>query len=210
MLASPARRRRRAAYAGRGRADAIRVGSKNFTEQIMLGEIVAQTIETRHAVARRAPAEPRRHVHLRSRACARATSTLYVEYSGTAQTAIFHQPPDTDPRRVFDASSSAYADAGLTLLDPLGFENTFAMLVRGDDAAAAGLAHAFRRRAARLGVAGRVRLRVPSARRRISRACPRVRSPLCGAADRDGSVADLPRAGASGRWISSPATRPAA
>jgi len=56
----------------------------------------------------------------------------YVEYSGTAQTAIFHQPVDTDSRRVFDGVRKRYAAAGLTVLDPLGYENTFAMLIRGD------------------------------------------------------------------------------
>ena len=87
----------------------------------------------------------------------------YVEYSGTAQTAIFHQPVATDSRRVFDDVRRQYAAAGLTLLDPLGFENTFAMLIRGDVASRLGLAHAVPGRAVRLVMAGRVRLRVPAA-----------------------------------------------
>jgi glycine betaine/choline ABC-type transport system substrate-binding protein len=64
---------------------------------------------------------------------------VYVEYTGTALTAIFRQPPDTDSRRVLDAVRRRYADAGLTVLDPLGFENTFAILVRAADAARLGL-----------------------------------------------------------------------
>ena len=64
---------------------------------------------------------------------------VYVEYTGTASTAIFHQPVDTDPQRVLEAVRRQYAAAGLTLLDPLGFENTFAILVRGEDAKALGL-----------------------------------------------------------------------
>jgi osmoprotectant transport system permease protein len=121
------------ALSSRRPADVIRVGSKNFTEQIVLGEILAQAIETR----------TRLHVERRLNLggtfiCDNAVRSgdidAYVEYSGTAQTAIFHQPVDTDARRVFDAVRQRYAAAGLSLLDPLGFENTFAMLVRAADA----------------------------------------------------------------------------
>ncbi|MEP6918648.1 MAG: glycine betaine ABC transporter substrate-binding protein, partial [Acidobacteriota bacterium] len=122
---------------GRG-GEVIRVGSKNFTEQIVLGELVAQTIETR------TPMRVERRLNLGGTfICDRALRTgdidLYVEYSGTAQTAIFHQPVDTDSRRVFENVRRQYASAGLTLFDPLGFENTFAILVRGDVAAPLGL-----------------------------------------------------------------------
>ena len=116
-------------------ADVVRIGSKNFTEQIVLGEIVAQTIETRTSL------RVDRRLNLGGTfICDRAVRSgdidAYVEYSGTAQTAIFHQSAKTDRRRVFDDIKQRYADAGLTLLDPLGFENTFAMLVRGDVASA--------------------------------------------------------------------------
>jgi osmoprotectant transport system permease protein len=112
-------------------ADAVRIGSKNFTEQIVLGEIVAQTIETHTSL------RVERRLNLGGTfICDRAVRSgdidAYVEYSGTAQTAIFHQPAETDRRRVFDDIKRRYAEAGLTLLDPLGFENTFAMLVRGE------------------------------------------------------------------------------
>ena len=59
---------------------------------------------------------------------------VYVEYTGTAHTAVFRQPPRPTRGASSRASGSRYADGGLTLLDPLGFENTFAILVRGDDA----------------------------------------------------------------------------
>ena len=126
------------AYTRQNRGDVIRVGSKNFTEQIVLGEIVAQTIEAR------TPVRVERRLNLGGTfICDRALRSgdidAYVEYSGTAQTAIFHQPVDTDRDRVFDGIRRRYAEAGLTLLDPLGFENTFAMLVRGDVAASLGL-----------------------------------------------------------------------
>ena len=127
-----------AAHAPGGGAGAIRVGSKNFTEQILLGEILAQTIESRTSL------RVERRLNLGGTfICDRAVRSgdidLYVEYSGTARTAIFHEPPDTDRRRVFDGIRRRYAEAGLTVLDPLGFENTFAMLIRGDDAKRFGL-----------------------------------------------------------------------
>jgi osmoprotectant transport system permease protein len=122
-----------AAHAPGSGAGAIRVGSKNFTEQIVLGEILAQTIESHTAV----PVERRLNLggtFICDRAVRSGEIDMYVEYSGTAQTAIFHEPADTDRGRVLDTIRRRYADAGLTVLDPLGFENTFAMLIRGDDA----------------------------------------------------------------------------
>jgi osmoprotectant transport system permease protein len=113
--------------------DVIRVGSKNFTEQILLGELLAQTITSR------TPLKVERRLNLGGTfICDQALRSgdidVYVEYSGTALTAVFHQPVETDPAKVLEAIRQRYADAGLTLLDPLGFENTFAILVRGDDA----------------------------------------------------------------------------
>ena len=113
----------------------IRIGSKNFTEQIILGEILAQTIES-HAAVR---VERRLNLggtFICDRALRSGDIDAYVEYTGTAHTAIFREPPENDPRRVFEAVRARYASAGLTLVDPLGFENTFAILVRGDAATA--------------------------------------------------------------------------
>lgn len=112
-------------------ANVVRIGSKNFTEQIVLGEIVAQTVE------RHTSLQVERRLNLGGTfICDRALRSgdidAYVEYSGTAQTAIFHQPPDTDRRGVFERIKAEYARAGVTLFEPLGFENTFAMLVRAD------------------------------------------------------------------------------
>jgi osmoprotectant transport system permease protein len=113
--------------------DTIRVGSKNFTEQIILGELMAQQIERVTGV----------HVERRlnlggtficDRALRSGDIDVYVEYTGTADTAVFKNPVDTDPARVLARLRQAYAAAGVTLLPPLGFENTFAILVRGDDA----------------------------------------------------------------------------
>jgi osmoprotectant transport system permease protein len=111
----------------------IRVGSKNFTEQIVLGELIASLIETRTSLR----VERRLNLggtFICDRALRSGDIDLYVEYSGTAHTAIFHQTPDTDPKAVFEAVRQRYAGAGVTLFEPLGFENTFAILVRGEDA----------------------------------------------------------------------------
>ena len=123
--------------AARARA-AIVVGSKNFTEQVILGELVAQTIE------RGTGLQVQRRLNLGGTLiCDRALTTgdvdVYVEYTGTALTAVFHEPAITDSRVVFDHVREQYARTGRTLLAPLGFDNTFAILVRGKDARALGL-----------------------------------------------------------------------
>lgn len=118
--------------------DAIRIGSKNFTEQILLGEIVAQTIEARTGLA----VERRLNLggtFICDQALRSGDIDLYVEYSGTAYTAVFKEPPQTDPLRVLETIRARYADAGITVADSLGFENTFAVLIRGDDARRLGL-----------------------------------------------------------------------
>jgi len=124
----------RAARTGQG---AIVVGSKNFTEQLVLGELLAQTIE-------RAGLPVERRLNLGGTLiCDRATLTgdidAYVEYTGTALTAVFHRGVENDSARVFDAVREEYARTGRTLLPGLGFNNTFAILVRGADARARGL-----------------------------------------------------------------------
>jgi glycine betaine/choline ABC-type transport system substrate-binding protein len=64
---------------------------------------------------------------------------VYVEYTGTALTAIFHEPIANDSSQVFGTVRDLYARSGRTLLPPLGFNNTFAILVRGADARTRGL-----------------------------------------------------------------------
>jgi len=117
---------------------AIVVGSKNFTEQLILGEILALTIERETGL----PVQRRLNLG-GTLICDRALLTgdidVYVEYTGTALTAIFRQPAATDPAAVTDVVRRLYADTGRTLLPPLGFDNTFAILVRGADARALSL-----------------------------------------------------------------------
>src|SRR5205823_13112971 len=57
----------------------------------------------------------------------------YVEYTGTALTAVLKQAPESDPRRVLARVRDAYAAAGLVWTAPLGFDNTFALVIRGDE-----------------------------------------------------------------------------
>ncbi len=126
-----------AALAGRSHA-AIVVGSKNFTEQVILGELIAQAIERDTGLA------VQRRLNLGGTLiCDRALLTgdvdVYVEYTGTALTAVFHQPVKPDAATVFNDVRDLYARSGRTLLPPLGFDNTFAILVRGKDARSLGL-----------------------------------------------------------------------
>src|SRR4051812_17434323 len=114
---------------------AIVVGSKNFTEQIILGELIAQSIE------RDAGVSVERRLNLGGTLiCDRALLTgdidVYAEYTGTALTAVFHQPVSNDSSAVFETVRAQYAKSGRTLLPPLGFNNTFAILVPGADARA--------------------------------------------------------------------------
>jgi osmoprotectant transport system permease protein len=119
------------------RRDVI-VGSKNFTEQVVLGELLAQVIE------RDAGATVERRFNLGGTAIAHQALVsggidVYVEYSGTSLTAIFNLPPSTDSDRVFEQVRGGYAAVGVTALPRLGYNNTFAILVRKADAERLGL-----------------------------------------------------------------------
>lgn len=125
-LAAPVLATRRA-------SDVVVVGSKNFTEQFVLGELLAQAIERGGGVA----VERRFNLGgtiICDRALKRGDVDVYVEYTGTALTAVFHQPPAADPAQVLDTVRTLYARSGQTVLPPLGFNNSFAILVRGDEA----------------------------------------------------------------------------
>jgi osmoprotectant transport system permease protein len=111
---------------------AIVVGSKNFTEQVVLGELVAQTLERDGlTVDRRLNLGG---TFICDRALRAGDIDVYVEYTGTALTAIFRQPVGHDRAAVVDLVRQQYAASGRTMLPPLGFNNTFAVLVRGADA----------------------------------------------------------------------------
>jgi osmoprotectant transport system substrate-binding protein len=114
--------------------DEIVVGSKNFSEQALLGEIVAQHLE-----ARTHQEVTRRFYLAGSYICQQALLAgridMYVEYTGTALTAVLHDPLESDPTAVFERVRSEYQRRfGLEVLPSLGFNNTFAIVVRGEDA----------------------------------------------------------------------------
>jgi len=112
------------------------IGAKNFTEQVVLGELLAQEIEARSHLQ-----VERRFYLAGSYICQQALVAgridAYVEYTGTALTAILKQPVDRDPQRVVETVRRLYASRyNVVVAPPLGFENTFAMVIRGDDARA--------------------------------------------------------------------------
>ncbi|HXF96325.1 MAG TPA: glycine betaine ABC transporter substrate-binding protein [Gemmatimonadales bacterium] len=122
-----------------GRGDRIVVGSKNFSESDLLAELVAQQIE------RRTGLEVERRLHLGGtlvchRALVSGEIDAYVEYTGTAYTAILDHRPIPDRARVYATVAREYQRRfGLAWARPFGFENTFAILVRRADAERYGL-----------------------------------------------------------------------
>lgn len=110
------------------------IGAKNFTEQVVLGELLAQEIEAKSHLK-----VERRFYLAGSYICHQALVAgridAYVEYTGTALTAILKQPLDRDPKQVLATVRRLYAQRyGVVVGPPLGFDNTFAMVIRGDDA----------------------------------------------------------------------------
>ena len=112
----------------------LTIGSKFFTEQVILAELLAQHIEARTGL----------HVDRKSNLggtllCHKALLSgdldLYVEYTGTALTAVLNESPNRDPHDVYNRVKQGYAQRfNLEVTEPLGFENTFAMVVREEDA----------------------------------------------------------------------------
>lgn len=118
-----------------GRESRIVVGCKNFTEQVVLGELVAQQIEERAGL----PVDRRFYLagsYIAHQALRSGRIDLYVEYTGTALTVVLKEPPRSDAREVWERVRAGYADRfNLEVFPPLGFDNTFAMVIRGEDAA---------------------------------------------------------------------------
>lgn len=115
----------------------VTVGSKDFTESILLAEIVAQMLEAEHVEVDRKFDLGGNLAHT---AIIGGQIDLYPEYTGTSFTAILHHDPVTDPKAVYDQVSREYQSRfNLQISSPLGFDNTFAILVRGEDARRYGL-----------------------------------------------------------------------
>jgi osmoprotectant transport system permease protein len=115
----------------------VRVGSKDFTESVVLAEILAQSLEARGVAVER-------RFELGGNLCHDALVAgeidVYPEYTGTSFTSILHHQPVTDPRAVYDQVKREYGERfNVELSPPLGFSNDFAILVRGRDARALNL-----------------------------------------------------------------------
>ena len=116
------------------RSDRVVIGSKNFTESFLLGELMAQQIEahTKLSVERRFYLAG---TYICQQAVLAGRIDLYPEYTGTALTAILKQPATGDKAEVYRRVKDEYEHRfGLTLGPALGFNDTFAMEIRGEEA----------------------------------------------------------------------------
>ena len=114
--------------------DRIVIGSKNFTEQLILGEILAQHIESKTHI----PVDRRFYLagtFICQQGILSGRIDIYPEYTGTALTAILKQTPGREPRQVYERVKNEYASRfHLAVGSPLGFDDTFAIEIRGEDA----------------------------------------------------------------------------
>jgi len=121
------------------RADRIVVGSKNFTEQLILGELIAQQIENKTHL----PVDRRFFLagtYITQQAILAGRIDVYPEYTGTALTAILKQDPKGTPQEVFNRAKGAYAQQfNLVVGQSFGFNDTFSIQIRGEDARKLGL-----------------------------------------------------------------------
>jgi osmoprotectant transport system substrate-binding protein len=119
---------------GPSHAKRIVIGSKNFTESLMLGELLAQQIEAHSQMK----VERRFYLagtYICHQALLAGRIDIYPEYTGTALTAILKQKVGGDRSEVYQRVKHEYETRlGLTLGPPFGFNDTFAMEVRGADA----------------------------------------------------------------------------
>jgi osmoprotectant transport system permease protein len=120
------------------RSSTIVVGSKDSAEPVILGHMLADLVEAH------TPLKADRRLNLGgSLICFNALKQggldAYVEYTGTALTTILKQPPDNDPARVRRKVGDLLSKDGIATLPPLGFENTFALLMRREQAEALGV-----------------------------------------------------------------------
>jgi osmoprotectant transport system substrate-binding protein len=112
----------------------IVIGSKFFTEQVVLAELLAQHIEARTGihVERKTNLGGTLLVH---KAMQAGQVDLYVEYTGTALNAVLNESPTGDSSAVYQRVKQLYGQRfNFEVTEPLGFENTFAMVIRGEDA----------------------------------------------------------------------------
>lgn len=117
----------------------VTIGSKDFTEQILINEMVALLLEDAgYPVERKLNLGTSAIVH---QALVSGEIDAYVEYTGTGLTAILGLPVESDPQAVYDTVTAAYEEQfGLTWLEPLGFNNTYALAIRQEQADELGIA----------------------------------------------------------------------
>lgn len=119
--------------------DKIVIGSKNFTEQLILGNMLADLIEAKTHL------KVERKLNLGGTQVAFSALTngnidMYVDYTGTGLVDILKQKPDNNPERVYQTVQKEFNKKyGIELLNPLGFNNTYALAVRQDTAKQYGL-----------------------------------------------------------------------
>jgi len=117
----------------------LSVGSKNFTEQLILGEILKQSLES----ACRVPVNGRFYLagtYICQQAILAARIDTYVEYTGTALAGILKQTASGDSQAVYEQVKHEYKQRfNLDVMPPLGFNNSFAMVMRGDQTRRLGL-----------------------------------------------------------------------
>ena len=121
------------ASCGPPRSQTIIIGSKNFAEQALLGEVLAQHLESKTKLH----VERRFYLagtYICQQAMVAGRVDLYVEYTGTALTAVLKDPIESDPRAVYAKVRDEYRGRfHFAVLPPLGFDNTFAIVIRGED-----------------------------------------------------------------------------
>ncbi|HEY0406856.1 MAG TPA: glycine betaine ABC transporter substrate-binding protein, partial [Pyrinomonadaceae bacterium] len=114
----------------RGRSADVVVGSKDFTESVLLSEILAQMLEAKGLTIER---RFELGGTLSHQALVAGEIDCYPEYTGTAYTAILRHQAITDPAVVYDEVKREYAEKfGIEVGPPLGYSNDFAILVRGE------------------------------------------------------------------------------
>jgi len=124
---------------GPSRENRIVVGSKNFTEQLILGELIAQQIEIKTHL----PVERRFYLagtFICQQAILAGRIDIYPEYTGTALTAVLKEKPSADRKEIYDEVKTKYEKQfNLEVGAPFGFNDTFAIEIRGQDARRLGL-----------------------------------------------------------------------
>jgi osmoprotectant transport system substrate-binding protein len=109
------------------------VGSKNFTEQLILGELLQQSLER----SCRMPVQGRFYLagtYICQQAILAGRIDTYVEYTGTALAAVLKSNVTGDAQQVYDYEKAEDRRRfNLDVMPPLGFNNSFAMVMRPED-----------------------------------------------------------------------------